>query len=52
MKEQIKAPKIELSGEEIASLSDAEFKNTGNQDAHRNGLVCLQNRGRSEGYKK
>ena len=26
MKEQIKAPKIELSGEEIASLSDAEFK--------------------------
>ena len=26
MKEQIKAPKIELSHEEIASLSDAEFK--------------------------
>ena len=26
MKEQIKAPKIELSNEEIASLSDAEFK--------------------------
>ena len=26
MKEQIKAPKIELSDEEIASLSDAEFK--------------------------
>ena len=26
MKEQIKAPKIELSGEEIANLSDAEFK--------------------------
>ena len=25
----------ELSGEEIAELSDAEFK-TGNQDAHRN----------------
>ena len=26
MKEQIKAPKIELSGEDIANLSDAEFK--------------------------
>ena len=26
MKEQIKAPKIELSHEELANLSDAEFK--------------------------
>ena len=26
MKEQIKIPKIELSNEEIASISDAEFK--------------------------
>ena len=26
MKEQIKAPKIELSNEEIANLSNAEFK--------------------------
>ena len=26
MKEQIKSPKIELSDEEIANLSDAEFK--------------------------
>ena len=26
MKEQIKAPKIELSSEEIANLSDAQFK--------------------------
>ena len=26
MKEQIKAPKIELSDEEIANLSDAQFK--------------------------
>ena len=26
MKEQIKAPKIELSNEDIAKLSDAEFK--------------------------
>ena len=36
MKEEIKAPKIEVSNEEIAKPSDAEF-NTGNQDAHRNG---------------
>ena len=34
MKEQSKAPKIELSNKEKANLSDAEFKNTGNQDAH------------------
>ena len=26
VKEQIKAPKIELSNEEIANLSDAEYK--------------------------
>ena len=26
MKEQIKSPKIELSNEEIANLSDAQFK--------------------------
>ena len=26
MKEQLKAPEIELSDEEIANLSDAEFK--------------------------
>ena len=26
MKEQIKAPKIELSNKEIANLSDAQFK--------------------------
>ena len=37
MKEQIKTPEKELSNEEIvANLSDTEFKNTGNQDAHRN----------------
>ena len=29
MKEQIKAPKMELSDEEIANLSDAEFKTLG-----------------------
>ena len=27
-------------------------QNTGNQDAHRNGWVWLQNRGKSEGYEK
>ena len=32
MKEHIKTPKTELSNEEIANLSDAEFKNNGNQD--------------------
>ena len=26
MKEQIKAPKVEISNEEIANLSDAQFK--------------------------
>ena len=33
MKEQIKAPKMEIRDEEIANLSDAEFKNASNQDA-------------------
>ena len=51
MKQQIKNPEKELSNKEIANLSDAEF-NTGNQDAHRNGWVWSQNRGRSEGYAK
>ena len=53
MKEQIKAPeKIQLSDEEIASLSDGECKKPGNQDAHRNGFVWSQNIGRSEGCEK
>ena len=73
MKEQIKTRKLEVSHEEIANLSDAQFKtlvirygvgdtvvsiaafqNTGNQDqdAHRNGGVWSQNRGKSEGYEK
>ena len=43
MKEQINAPETELSDEEIANLSDAEFKNTGNQDAHRNDWAWSQN---------
>ena len=35
MKEQIKALKIEVSDEEIANISDAEFKTLVNQDAQR-----------------
>ena len=53
MKEQIKAPKIELSDKEIANLSDAKF----------NTLVIRmltetveygykKNKGKSEGYEK
>ena len=38
MKEQIKAPeKMQLSDEEIANLSDADFKTPVIEDAHRNG---------------
>ena len=38
MKEQIKAPEIiQLSNEEIANPSDAQFKTLGNQDAPRIG---------------
>ena len=50
IKEQIKSTKIELSNEEKANLSDAQF--TGNQDAHRNGWVLLQNGGKIEDYAK
>ena len=49
MKEQIKAPKIELSNEEIANLPDEHFNTQG---AHRNSWVLLQNKGKSEGYAK
>ena len=53
MKEQIKAPeKIQPSDEEIANLSEAEFKSLVNQDAHRNGWEWSQNRGKSKGYEK
>ena len=51
MKEQIKTPKIELSEEEITSLSDAEFQPMVIK-IHRNGWVWLQNGGKSEGYAK
>ena len=50
MKKQIKTlEKIQLSNEEIANLSDAEFKT---QDTHRIGRVWSQNRGRNEVYAK
>ena len=43
MKEQVKAlEKIKLSDKEIANLSDAQFKTTGNKDARRNGWVWSQ----------
>ena len=35
LKEQVKTPEKELSNKKIAHLSDAEFKNIGNQDAYR-----------------
>ena len=37
MREQIKAPEIELSNEEITNPIICRVQNTGNQDAHRNG---------------
>ena len=37
MKGQIKTPEKALSNEEIANLSDAQFKTQGDQGAHRNG---------------
>ena len=49
MKEEIKTPERELSDEEIANLSDADFKTL---DAYRNDWVWSQNRGRSKAYAK
>ena len=46
MKEQSKTLQKELTDKEITSLSDAGFKNTGNQDAHRNNWVWSPNEGR------
>ena len=49
MEEQIKAlEKIQLSDEEIANLSDAQFKTL----VIRIGWVWPQNKGKSEGYEK
>ena len=46
IKEQIKAPEMEVNDEEIANLQDAQIN--GNQDAHRNGWVWLQNHAQEE----
>ena len=53
-KEKIKAPEItQLSNEEIANLSDAQFKTLViRMVIRRSGWVWLQNRGKSEGYEK
>ena len=49
LKEQIKTPEKELSDKEIDNLCDTEVvQYTGNQDAHRNCCVWLQNRGKSK----
>ena len=52
MKEQIKAPKIELSNEEIANLSDAEFKTLVIRILTEMVEYGHKNRGKSEGYAK
>ena len=51
MKEQIKAPKIELSDEEIANLLDAEFK-TPVIRMLTEMIEYGQNKGRIEGFAK
>ena len=51
MKEQIKTLKTELSGEEIANLSDAEFKTLVIRMLQK-WLSMVTNRGKSEGYEK
>ena len=50
MKEQIKTPEKELSDGADSHPIRSRVQNTGNQDAHRNGCVWLQNRGKSKGY--
>ena len=53
MKEQIKAPKIELSHEEIANLSEAQFKTLViRMLIEMVESMWSQNRGRSEDYAK
>ena len=52
MKEQITAPKPELSNKEIANLSDAQFKTLVMRMLTEMIWVWLQNKGRSEGYTK
>ena len=52
MKEQIKAPKIQLSDEEIANLSDAEFKTLVIRMLTEMVEYGCKIRGKSEGYTK
>ena len=52
MKEQIKAPKVELSNEEIANLSDPEFKTLVNRVLTEMVEYGHKIRGKSEGYEK
>ena len=52
MKEQVKAPKRELSHEEIANLSDAEFKTLVIRILTETVEYGCKKRGTSEGYAK
>ena len=52
MKEQIKALKIEIRNEEIANLSDAEFKTLVIRMLTEMVEYGHKNRGKSEGYAK
>ena len=52
IKEQIKSPKTELSNEEIANLSDAEFKTLVISMLTELVEYGHKNRGKSEGYEK
>ena len=52
MKEQIKAPKIEVSDEEIANLLDAQFKTLVIRMLTEMVEYGRKNRGQSEDYEK
>ena len=52
MKEQIKTPKIELSNEEIANLSDAQLKTLVIRILTEMVEYGRKNRGQSEDYEK
>ena len=52
MKERNKTPEKQLSNKEGEPTYQMQSQTTGNQDAHRNGWVLLQSRGKSEGYGK
>ena len=52
MKEQIKTPKIELSDEEIANLSDAQFKTLVIRVLTQMAEHGCKKRGKSKGYAK